>query len=174
MTAFPQLLPSELNYDLGGLNVTSASTLAGTPILFRHSLKQSNYKLTLTYTNLLNSEVSLIRNHYVDSAGIHKTFTLPAAIWGGTSVMPAAALMRYAAEPSEQQRGVYTDITVELLAVDANLHLFKLIGEGSSLGAEESVSSFPMSGTGPFILEADDADPAEAAILLLQGGGAQP
>ena len=173
MSAFPELLPSKFRYDLGGLNVSSEDTLIGTPILFRHSLNQTNFRLRLTFEDLVASEVTLIRNHYVESVGSHVTFTLPAAVWGSADVMPTTAELRYGREPVETQRGVFTDITVELLAVTGNFLLFTLLGESAALGAEESFTSYAMSGTAPFILDADDADPAESATLLLQGGGAQ-
>ena len=76
-------------------------------------------------------------------------------------------------EPVETQRGVFTDITVELLCVTGNFLLFTLPGESATLSAQASFTSYAMSGTAPFILNADDADPAEPATLLLQGGGAQ-
>lgn len=173
MTAYPELLPSNFQYDLGGLNVSSEETLIGAPVLFRHSLRQSNYRLTLTYTNLVESQVTLIRDHYVDSAGSHRTFTLPTAFWGSANVVPTDSLYRYAAKPEEIQRGVYTDLTVELVALIGNFLLYDLIGEPAALGAEASFTSYAMTGTAPFILEADDAVPAVAATLIIQAGGAE-
>ena len=173
MTAFPELLPSRFQYDLGGLNVSTERTLVGAPVLFRHSLRQSNYRLTLTYENLLESEATLIRNHYVNSAGSHATFTLPTAFWGGADVIPASSLLRYESEPRETQRGVYTDITVDLVVVIGNFLRFSLLGETAEVGSEETVTSYPMSGTGPFILEGGDADLSVAATLIIQGGGAE-
>ena len=173
MTAYPELLPAGFQYDLGGLNVSSEETIIGAPVLFRHSLRQSNYRLTLTYTNLTETQATLIRDHYVDQQGSHATFTLPTAIWGSTDVIPADALYRYAAEPEETQRGVYTDITVELVALIGNFLLYNLIGEPATLGAEEAFTSYAMTGTAPFILDGDDADPVDAATLILRAGGAE-
>jgi len=173
MTAYPELLPSGFEYDLGGLNVSSEDTLIGAPVLFRHSLRQSNYRLTLTYTNLVESQATLIRNHYVDSAGSNVSFTLPSAIWGSTDVVPADALYRYASKPEEVQRGVYTDITVEIVALIGNFLVYKLIGEPATLGAEAAFTSYAMTGTAPFILDGDAADPATAATLILKSGGAE-
>ena len=173
MTAYPELLPASFQYDLGGLNVSTEDTLIGAPVLFRHSLRQSNYRLILTYTNLVESQATLIRDHYVDSAGSHATFTLPTAIWGSTDVIPADSRYRYAAKPDETQRGVYTDITVELVALIGNFLLYNLIGEPATLGAEEAFTSYAMTGTAPFILDGDDADPADAATLILKAGGAE-
>jgi hypothetical protein len=173
MTVYPELLPAGFQYDLGGLNVSSEETLIGAPVLFRHSLRQSNYRLTLTYTNLVESQATLIRDHYVDSNGSHRTFTLPTAIWGSTDVIPADGLYRYGAKPEETQRGVYTDMTVELVALIGNFLVYNLIGEPATLGAEADFTSYAMTGTAPFILDGDDAVPAVAATLILKAGGAE-
>ena len=173
MSQYPSLSPSGFQYDLGGLNVTTEETAIGAPVLFRHSLRQSNYRLTLTYTNLVESEATLIRNHYLDNIGSHRRFTVPSSLWGSTDVVPSTSLYRYAEKPEEIQRGVYTDIVVELIALIGNTLKYDLISEGAVLGAEEAFQSFAFTGTAPFILEADDADPAVAATLIIEAGGAQ-
>ena len=173
MTAFPGVMPSAFQYDLGGLNVSSEDTLIGAPVLFRHSLRQSNFNLTLTYTNLLESQIALIRNHYVDSAGNHATFTLPSTVWGGNDVISGDALFRYSAKPVETQRGVFTDVDVELVALTGNLSLYGLIGESAALGAEEAATFYPMTGIAPFVLQSDDAEPAVASTLIMEAGGSE-
>lgn len=173
MTAFPDLEPNSVSYDLGGLNVSTEETENGAPVLFRHSLRQSNFRITLTYTNLTQAQVALIRQHYIDSAGSHRTFTMAPSLWNGGDVMPADGLYRYGAKPEEVQAGVFTDVTVELVALIGNFLLYALTGEPAALGAEEAFTSYAMTGTAPFILQADDADPAVAATLILQAGGAE-
>ena len=61
----------------------------------------------------------------------------------------------------------------ELVALIGNTLKYDLISEGAVLGAEEAFQSFAFTGTAPFILEADDADPAVAATLIIEAGGAQ-
>lgn len=173
MTNFPSLEPNTVSYDLGGLNVSEEETQNGAPVLFRHSLRQSNFRITLTYTNLTQTQVALIRQHYIDSAGSHRTFTVAPALWNGGDVMPADGLYRYGSKPEEVQSGVFTDVTVELVALIGNFLLYNLIGEPATLGAEEAFTSYAMTGTAPFILDGDDADPATAAALILQAGGAE-
>lgn len=173
MTAYPSLEPNSVNYDLGGLNVSSEETQNGAPVLFRHSLRQSNYKITLTYTNLTQAQVDLIRQHYVDSGGSHRTFTVAPSLWNGGDVISSTALYRYATQPEEAQSGVFTDVTVELVALLGNSLLYALTGQGATLGAEEAFTSYPMTGTAPFILDGDDAAPATSADLILQAGGAE-
>lgn len=171
--SYPNLLPEKFQYDLGGLNVTVEDTLIGAPVLFRHSLRQSNFRLTLTYTNLTETQATLIRNHYIDMNGNHQKFTLPAGFWGSSVVVPSDSLFRYTAKPDETQRGIYTNITVELIGLIGNFSFFSLMGEPATLGAEAAFTSYPMSGTAPFILESDVAAPAVAATLIIQAGGAE-
>lgn len=173
MTTFPDLEPNFVSYDLGGLNVSVEETQNGAPVLFRHSLRQSNFRITLTYTNLTQTQVALIRQHYIDAAGSHRTFTMTPTLWNGADVISADSIYRYGAKPEEVQSGVFTDVTVELVALIGNFLLYNLIGEPATLGAEEAFTSYAMSGTAPFILDGDDANPATAATLILQAGGAE-
>jgi len=172
MADFPSILPSQINYDLGGLNVSDEKTTTAGPIRFRHSLRQSHHQISLVYTNLLETEATQIRDHYLDSIGSHHKFKLPADIWGGSDVLPADSLFRYRAKPEETQRGVYTDITVQLLNLVGVRLLYILTGEPAELGDEESANTFAFIGTAPFIMDSDDADPETAATSILQGGGA--
>lgn len=173
MSAYPSLEPNSVSYDLGGLNVSEEETQNGAPVLFRHSLRQSNFRITLTYTNLNQTEVALIRQHYFDQSGSHRLFTVAPALWNGGDVIATDALYRYAEKPEEEQSGVFTDVTVELVALIGNSLLYALTGEPATLGDEAAFTSYPMTGTAPFILDGDDADPATAASLILQAGGAE-
>lgn len=172
MADFPSILPSQINYDLGGLNVTDERTTTAGPVRFRHSLRQSHHQISLIYTNLLETEATQIRDHYSDSVGSHHQFELPSDIWGGADVLPANAKFRYRAKPEETQRGVYTDISVDLVNLIGVRLLYILTGEPAELGDEEEVNAFAFIGTAPFIMDSDDADPETAATSILQGGGA--
>jgi len=172
MADYPKILPSQINYDLGGLNVSEEPTTTAGPIRFRHSLRQSHHRITFVYTNLLETEATQVRDHFLDSVGFHHQFKLPTEIWGGADVLPADSLFRYRVKPQETQRGVYTDISVDLLNLVGVRLLYVLNGQPAVLGSEESVNTFAFIGTAPFIMDADDADPETAAASILQGGGA--
>ena len=172
MLEYPTIVPSQINYDLGGLNVTDEATTTAGPVRFRHSLRQSRHQITLIYEDLLESEATQIRNHFLDSNGFHRKFKIPTSIWGGASVLPAESTFRYRSKPEEEQRGVYTNMTVELYNLVGVTLIYVLNGEPAELGDEESVNTFAFSGTAPFILDADDADPETAATSILVAGGA--
>lgn len=50
--------------------------------------------------------------------------------------------------------------------------VYVLNGEPATLGSEESVKTFAFTGTAPFIMDADDADPETLTASILNGGGA--
>lgn len=172
MSTFPPLAPDSIGYNLGGLNVTEESTLTGGPVRFRHSLQVNGHRLVLEYKNLTQTQMALIRDHYTDNSGTHGQFTVPALIWGDADVVPFSSLYRYASTPNEEQLGVFFNVTVELQLIVGQDVIYILQGEPAALGAEEEFSSFAFSGTAPFILDADTADPAVEASLILKAGGA--
>lgn len=172
MSSFPPLQPDSISYDLGGLNVSEETTLTGGPVRFRHSLQTNGHRLTLSYENLTQTQMLLIRSHYQDNSGTHGQFTIPAALWGDATVVPVDSIYRYDSTPQETHRGVYFEVSVELVLVVGQELLYLLKGEPAALGAEEAFTSFVFNGTAPFILNADTADPAEDATLILKAGGA--
>lgn len=172
MSSFPPLPPDSISYDLGGLNVSEETTLTGGPVRFRHSLQTNGHRLTLSYENLTQTQMLLIRTHYQDNSGTHGQFSVPAALWGDATVVPTDSIYRYASTPQETHRGVYFGVSVELVLVVGQELLYLLQGEPAALGAEEAFTSFVFNGTAPFILDADTADPAEDATLILKAGGA--
>lgn len=172
MGAFPALEPDSIEFSLGGLNVTEEETLVGGPIRFRHSLRQSSHTLQLAYENLSQSDMLLIRNHYNDSAGTHYHFTLPTVIWGGSSVLPASSVFRYESAPEESHLGVFNNVEVSLVVVIGMTLLYDLDGSTAADGTEETVQTFPFSGTAPFYLDGGDAPLTVATEYIVKGGGA--
>ena len=173
MYAFPALIPDQLLYDAGYLNVSESSTLSSGPIRFKHSLTVNNHVVKLRYLNRTETEVDRIRQHYLDAAGQHHTFTLPTSVWGGANVVGSASLFRYNNTPEEiHLNGIYHDIDVELVVLTGPDLSYILGGEQATLSAETAVESFLLTGNAPFILNEDDAVPT-AATYLLEAGGSQ-
>ena len=174
MADFPSLKPTEISYDLGGLNVSDESTITAGAVSFRHSLKINNNILSLQFTNLTQSEVTLIRNHYIGQGGKHFYFKVPSDVWGASSgsIVPLNSFYRYNSTPEEQQLGIYHNINVELAILTANDMKFILIGGGHELLAEESFTSFVFNGVSPFILNAGASSISTPTLLLNAGGAA--
>ena len=172
MDSFPYLRPNSIAYDLGALNVSKSSTLSSGPICFRHSLSVNNHILKLRFKDRTQTEVSLIREHYYNAAGQHLSFTVPAIVWGSSSVVSSGSTYRYLEPPEEDQRGVMHDIDVKLLILTGPELLFNLNGGGATLASEAAFTSYAFNGTAPFIINGDDATPT-SITMNLNGGAAR-
>lgn len=168
MATFPSIQPDQISYDLGRSSTMETSSMAG-PVVFRLSNIVNNYNLELTYSNLVQSQVDLIRQHYSNSSGTHRTFEVPIALWGGATVVSSDSEYRYDSPPVEVQKGVYYDITINLRVVQGLDMLYILDGDDAVLPAVTAFSSLVFNGNAPFILDAGGSSPT----LTLNGAGAQ-
>jgi hypothetical protein len=167
MSIYPAIIPDRISYDLGQLNISEEATFSG-PVRFRHSMQTNGYGLQLTYNNLRQSQVDQLRRHYFDSSGSHRLFRVPAAIWGGASVVSTDSLYRYNDPPGEEHLGVYFNVTVNLRII-AGVNLLNILDGGGALQpAVAPFQSFVFTGNAPFILDAGGASPT----LLLDCRGA--
>ena len=168
--------PNSISYDIGGLNVSESSTLSSGPIRFRRGNILSSHQITLRYLDLTQTEVSAFRQHYLDAAGQHNKFKVPSAVFGGANITQSTSFYRYASTPAETQKGVFHDIEISLLVLTGVDLTYQLTSENASLPATESTvtDSFFLNGTGPFILDCDDATPHTGTTLeyLIVAGNA--
>jgi hypothetical protein len=171
MPTFPSLVPDEISYDLGDLNISEASTVASGPVRFRHSLRNNGHGLQLTFRNRIESDVDLIRTHWNQSDGSHGYFEVPAVIWGeAEGVVAYDALYRYASPPEEAQKGVYFDVTVTFRILEGWDLDIALSGGTAVEFVVEAFENIAFNGYSPFNLLAYDADPPTAEKLLIAGG----
>jgi|TARA_B100000073_G_scaffold348368_1_gene366743 hypothetical protein len=173
MATFPNISPNSISFELGGMNVSATDTKPFGDVYFRHSLKTDNLVVSATFENLSSATAKQIRDHYLDQGGGSLPFKLvTASFWGTVGIIPTDSLYRYTGPPEEEHFGVYNNVTTSFLVQLGTPGFFVLVGEPAQLGAEEAFTSFAFSGTAPFILDADDADPAVATSLILNAGGA--
>lgn len=189
MADFPTISPDSIAFELGGMNVSEAAAKTVGGVYFRHSLKTDNVTCTVTFQNILSSAVEEIRNHYFARGGSSLPFGVNhSSFWGAINAVPTDSTYRYNSPPEEEHFGVYNNVTVSFLVTlgstfgpapstpgappsgIANFYL--LVGEPAQLGSLASFTSYAFSGTAPFILDADDADPSVATSLILNAGGA--
>lgn len=167
MTTFPAFTPNTINFDLGQSNVSEVETFAG-PIRFRHSGRINGHTLQITYVGLNQSNVDALRTHYYASQGTHNTFTVPATIWGGLSVVQSSSVYRYLGPPEEKHTGIHYDVTISLRVTDG-LDFVLVLNGGVALPQNvEPFQSFAFTGNAPFILNAGGSTPT----YILQGRGA--
>lgn len=173
MSDFPTLYADSISYDVGALNVSEEPTIGAGPVRFRHSLRTTGARISMTYTNLTLAEVQQIRDHWTGSDGTHRYFAVPSAVWGGAPVGQADSVFRYDEPPEEEQFGVFFNVTVTLQALLGFNLIYVLYGGAATLAAVAAFQSFAFTGNAPFILDGNAADPEDpAATLILKGGGA--
>lgn len=173
MADFPSLYADSISYDIGALNISEEATIGAGPIRFRHSLRTTGGRVSMSYTNLTLAEVQQIRDHWVGSDGTHRYFAVPVAVWGGAPVGEGTSVFRYDEPPEEEQFGVFFNVTVTLRMLFGVSLLYVLYGGAATLAAVAAFQSFAFTGNAPFILDGNAADPEDpAATLILKGGGA--
>lgn len=169
MTVFPTLVPNEIGFDMGQANISEVQTFAG-PVRFRHSKAVNNQVLRVVYRGLNQTQVETLRQHYYENQASLSYFTVPAAIWGGLTVVSASSSYRYASPPQEEHTGLYYDVSFSLRVIDGINLSYILNGGGAQLPTTTAFSSFAFTGYQPFTLDCDGA--SVTATLVLQGGGA--
>ena len=173
MADFPALYADRITYDIGALNMSEEATIGAGPIRFRHSLRTTGGLVSLEYTNLTQTQIQQIRDHWTGSDGTHRYFAVPVAVWGGAPVGEATSVFRYEEPPEEEHFGVFFNVTVTLRMLFVINLLYVLYGGTSTLAAVAAFQSFAFTGNAPFILDANAADPEDPeATLILKGGGA--
>lgn len=121
MASFPSIEPFSRSYDFGSFAGREEPAWAAGVVRYRHGANSAlGQQLSLTYIHLNDSDVQLIRNHYMLQQGGVIPFSLPAIIWSGhtSDVFPAGIRWRYDGSPQEVQRsGGLVDVTVQLRSV---------------------------------------------------------
>lgn len=93
---FPALVPSARTFSPGNIPQSNQISLAGAVSSFRRGNRRTGQTLTLSYTNLTEAQVNLIRAHYIDRQGTFDIFFLPAEVWNGYTTPPIGLLSSYA------------------------------------------------------------------------------
>lgn len=93
---FPALVPSARTFSPGNIPQSNQISLAGTVSSFRRGNRRTEQTLSLSFTNLTEAQVNLIRNHYIDRQGTFDIFFLPSEVWNGYTTPPVGLLSPYA------------------------------------------------------------------------------
>ena len=152
MADFPTVYPDSITFNHGQPQISEYTAFGIGPILFRNTNFVNGQTLTLTYSNIQQSSVDLIRDHYYAVQGIAGEFAVPVAILGGIGITDSSSVYRYAETPQEEHFGVYFNVSVTLQAVEGIEMKFTMNAGPAALPSEESVSRFVFDGTAPFIL----------------------
>ena len=168
--------PNSISYNVGGLNVSQSQTLSSGPIRFRRSNVLTGHTITFRYLDLTQTEVSELRQHYLDAAGTHSKFKIPTTVFGGANITQSTSFYRYASTPNENQKGVFHDIEIEVVVLTGVNLTYDLTSGGGADDTPTTVDdSFFANGTAPFYLFCKDAvgHPSSDLEYLLKGGNAK-
>ena len=83
MATFPSLVPSVRTYNPGDLPVNMQASLTGVTSAYRRGNRRVNQTLQLSFDNLTEAQVTLIRNHYDGQQGSYQIFYLSSEVWQG-------------------------------------------------------------------------------------------
>ena len=164
MASFPTVYPNSISFDHGQSQVSEYTAFGIGPIRFRNNDFVNGQIFSLTYTNIQQASVDLIRTHYTESQGTLGSFTVPTAVLGSVGVTDSSSVYRYVETPQEEHFGVYFNVTVTLQALEGVTLRLNLDGGPATLPAEAAFTKYVFDGTSPFILNGTDS--ATATLIL--------
>jgi len=138
---FPALVPSVRTFTSGDVPQSSQVSLSGVNTGFRRGNRRMQQTLSLGYTNLTETQLNLIKDHYIDRQGTFDIFFLSAEVWNGYTTPPVSLLdsfaWRYAGPPTISDGIVgrwSVDVELQTHAID----ITDLVIDGRSASAADS------------------------------------
>jgi len=121
MATFPSLTPNSRSLDLGDYPQVVHVAVSGINLRFLQGAKRINQILTLSYSNITETDLQSIYTHYETQEGTLVAFDLPAAVWSGYASVPISAVdynWRYAGTISvDTGSPLRYNVSVELVSV---------------------------------------------------------
>ena len=119
MTTFPALVPSGRTFTPGDYAHTVWRSMGGRSSRSRHSSIITGQRVRLSFLGLVQADLVLILQHWINRRGRFYTFDLPDEVWSGTDdpseFTPAGYAWKYVAPPAVEDVGCgLHDVTVEL------------------------------------------------------------
>lgn len=122
--AFPALIPSARVYTPGDVPQQQQVTLSGVNSGYRQGNRRIAQTLQLSFNNISESDLNLIKAHYLDRQGTFDIFFLSTEVWNGYTTPPVPLLSdyawRYAGPP------VITDGSCDLWSVELELTTYAI------------------------------------------------
>ena len=148
---FPAIVPSSRTFSPGNIPQSMQISLSGVTSGFRRGNRRTEQTLSLSFTNLTEAQLNLIKAHFIDRQGTFDIFYLPAETWSGYTTPPISLLSdyawRYASAPT------ITDGIVGRWGVDVELVTYAI-------------------NTGDLVFDAQLAPASPARTYILEAGGA--
>lgn len=179
MAAFPTIYPDSISIEPGRMVNDRLTTPSGVTTVFRRTRGIRDVLFSLTYTNLTSTSASLIRSHFQDHFDFNQAFTVPLAVLGSFAIVSNYGMFYYDSELEEDQKGIYTDLSVTFRAIDEET-ISIVLDTGDSADRTETtvakttsdLTTYLFSGTAPFSLEGGSAVASSSIAVILEGGDA--
>jgi hypothetical protein len=167
MSLFPALAPSSRVYTPGDVPAARHQALSGAVTGYRLGNRRIAQTLQLVFSHLVESDMNLIKAHFIDRKGTFDIFYLPAEIWGDYAGTPPVSSFnnfawRYIAEPT------ITDVSYDRFTVELDLETIP-INTGDLVFDGLTASATPAR---TYTLEAGGASATPARDYLILPSGA--
>ena len=130
MATFPAIIPTTRLYTQGDFPSAIQSSSSGATTGFRRGNRRINQTLQLTFDNLTETQVNLIRTHYDGQNGSFEIFYLSSSTWSGYTSPPVALVSDFAwlyATPPTISDGITSKWNVEIELVSVPIDTGDLI-----------------------------------------------
>ena len=122
MATFPAIIPTTRLYTQGDFPSAIQASSSGATTGFRRGNRRINQTLQLTFDNLTETQVNLIRTHYDGQNGSFEIFYLSSSTWNGYTTPPVALVSDFAwlyATPPTISDGITSkwNVEIELVSV---------------------------------------------------------
>lgn len=161
---FPALVPSARTYMPGDVPQVQHAALSGSTIAFRQGNQRVNQTLELAFNNISETDLNLIKSHYVAQDGTYNIFFLSAEVWKGYDSPPVSIIAdyawRYASPPT------ITDASYDRWNVEVELTTYTIdLGDIIFDAADSAVAP-----ARDYILNAGEAAATPARLVIVNGG----
>ena len=96
MNEFPTLVPSTRLYTPGDVPQSRTQSLSGIDASFRRGNRRIGQSLSLSFTSLIEAELVLLQQHYIDRQGTFNLFFLSPEAWSGIATPPVPLISDFA------------------------------------------------------------------------------
>tara|TARA_R100001460_G_scaffold100029_2_gene143495 strand:+ start:3667 stop:4167 length:501 start_codon:yes stop_codon:yes gene_type:complete len=137
MATFPSIIPTSRLYIQGDFPSAIQSSSSGVTTGFRRGNRRINQTIQLTFDNLTETQVNLIRTHYDGQSGSFKIFFLSSSTWSGYTTPPVALVSDFAwlyATPPTISDGIVSKWNVEIELVSVPIDIGDLIFDAGDSG----------------------------------------
>lgn len=161
---FPALVPSTRTYVPGDVPQVQQAALSGSTIAFRQGNRRVDQTLELAFNNISETDLNLIKSHYVAQDGTYGIFFLSTEVWNGYESFPVSIYSDYAwryASPPTITDGSCDRWNVEVKLTSYAIDLGDIIYNAADSAAAPARD---------YILNAGEAAAAPARMIIVNGG----